>query len=103
MEVNASVGVEVAGAVTNELNNEVGVAVSGGVGVAVALTETISLGVVSATGKSMIGLPPMGVGVSYCPHNDVLLPPHEERMKVARIKMVVTRFTAGIIPSMDGS
>lgn len=103
MEVNASVGEAVAGRVTKALNREVGVAVSGGVGVTVALAGTISLGVVSATGKSMIGLPPLGVGVSYCPHNDVLLPPHEERIKVARIKKVVTRFTAGIIPSMDGS
>ncbi len=60
--VKISVGVELAGCVTNVFDNEAGVAAAVG-GIVVTPAEKISVGIVSAMGKSITGFPPMGVGV----------------------------------------
>ena len=94
-----AVGVDEAGCVTNVLNKEVGVGVLAGAGVVVVSTGAkILTGDISAKGVSVTGLHPMGVGVSYCPQSDEEFPPQAERAKVVRIRNVITRFTAGIIP-----
>lgn len=86
---------------TNELNNEVGVAVPvGNTGGSIVFAETNCAGVVSATGNSITVFPPKGVGVWYCPHSDEEFPPHDESISVVRIKRTAARFTLGIIPLM---
>ncbi len=99
MGVKISVGVGLAGCVTNALDNGVGVAVAIGVGGAdVTSVEMNSVGVVPVSGNSINEFPPMGVGVWYCPHKVELLPPHEESIKVVRVEIMSMRFTVGIIP-----
>ena len=68
---------DVAGCVINN-GGDVGVAVKLGVGGTNGAPDGVSVWTISATGRARTGLPPIGVGVWYCPHNDVL-PAHEER------------------------
>ena len=81
--------------VTNaSLNVEVGVigtavfvfSMTGGRGVSVAARV--------GTGEEVAGMPPRGVGVAYCPHNEAF-PLHADAVnkKDAAIKKLISRFT----------
>jgi hypothetical protein len=43
-------------------------------------------------GDEVGGMPPSGVGVAYCPHNEAF-PPQDAIKKVAGIKKLISRFT----------
>jgi hypothetical protein len=69
-----------------------------GVGVIVFVTTAVTNGLagsvaVAGTEAEVVGAPPSGVGVAYCPHNDVVPPPQDASKKEVVIKKLISRFT----------
>jgi hypothetical protein len=72
-----------------------------GVGITVLVTTGVTNGLVGsivAAGAELeiVGIPPSGVGVAYCPHNDVVLLPQDASKKEVVIKKLISRFTKSI-------
>jgi hypothetical protein len=68
----------------------VGVLVTSTVGGATYVA--VFVGIISWTGDGRASILPAGVGVSYCPHSDVL-PPQDAIIKDAKIIRMMNRFT----------
>jgi hypothetical protein len=71
-----------------------------GIGVTVFVTALSTNGLnvsVAIAGAIEAGIPPSGVGVAYCPHNEAF-PPQAARKKEAAIKKLISRFTRKLIP-----
>jgi hypothetical protein len=84
---------EATSCVTNALNSDVGVGVDGkGRGVGVPISAGVSVTKTSGCTDAVSGIPPRGVGVWYCPHNDAL-PMQEDIKKDARVEKMMIRFT----------
>jgi hypothetical protein len=88
-----SVG-EAAGSVTKASPN---VAVGVGIGVTVFVAALAIKGLkvsvtIAGTVEEAVGMPPSGVGVAYCPHNEAF-PPQAASKKEAAIKKLISRFT----------
>jgi hypothetical protein len=74
------------------------VGVNSNTGVGVDRSCTKISGLVFGIETAVVGIPPIGVGVWYCPHNDTF-PTHAESME-AEIKRTMARFTDCIIPAL---
>jgi hypothetical protein len=69
-----------------------------GVGVIVLVTAAVTNGLVGSgvpvrIAAEVVGIPPSGVGVAYCPHKDVVLPPQAASKKEVVIKKLISLFT----------
>lgn len=70
----------------------IGVMVLGTAAVTNGLMGSVATGTEAEVGRT----PPGGVGVAYCPHNDVVLPPQDASKKEAVTKKLISRFTKSI-------
>jgi len=68
-----------------------------GVGITVFVTACVTNGLAGSVAMAgmegeVVGTPPSGVGVAYCPHNEAF-PPQDASKKEAAIKALISRFT----------
>ena len=78
------------------MRSEVGVDVGAGVSV-IMIGAKIFVAIGSVAEGAIVGIPSMGVGVWYSPHNDAV-PMQDVRIELASRK-IKTRFTVWIIPA----